>query len=137
MVEIRNVVLATDLSDSSARATEVLRALWPRLDGELTLLHVAPDSGFAVPAPTPEEEAQVLAEKESALRRLAEDFGGECKTLLLRGDPSRRIAEYVNDRGDVDLLVLGRHYYSRLQRLLTGVVADIISKEVKCPVLRC
>jgi nucleotide-binding universal stress UspA family protein len=137
MNEIKNVVLSTDLSDSSHLAEETVRFLWPLLGGKLTLLHVVPESGFSFPPPTPEEEAAAMEEKRAALQELAREFGGDCEVVVLRGDPSGVIAQYVNSRGDVDLLVLGRHYYSRLQRLLTGIVADIVSKEVRCPVLRC
>ena len=137
MNEIKNVVFATDLGESAQLALETMRFLWPKLDGHLTIMHVVPDSGFSDPPPTPEEETAALEEKQQQLEAIASELGGECEVVLLRGDVSRRISTYVNERGNIDLLVLGRHYYSRLQRLLTGVVADIIIKEVHCPVLRC
>lgn len=137
MKEIKHVVLATDLSDSAQLATDTMRYLWPRLEGKLTLLHIVPNMGFSVPAVTPEEEEVILNEKRENLQQLSNELGGDVEVVLLRGDASTEIADYVKNRGDVDLLVLGRHYYSRLQKLLTGVVADIVSKEVKCPVLRC
>ncbi len=137
MHEIRNVVFATDLSESSQLALETMRFLWPRLEGNLTILHVAPESGFSILNTTDEEEAQIIGEKLGALEAMVEEFGENTESVLLRGDPPKAIADYIASRGDVDMLVMGRHYYSRLQRLLTGVVADIVAREVKCPVLRC
>ncbi len=137
MTEISHVVFATDLSESSDKALQMMRYLWPRLDGKLTLLHVAPDMGMGMLTMTEDEEGDAIREKRDMLGTLAEGFGNRCEPVLLRGDTSRKIADFVNGQEDVGLLVLGRHYYSRLQRLLTGVVADIVIKEVTCPVLRC
>ncbi len=137
MHEIKHIVFATDLAESSQLALDTVRFLWPKLEGTLTLLHVVPDTGFGNPPPSEEEEAQILNEKRDALEGIATELGGEARAVLLRGDPSRTITNYVNESADVDVLVLGRHYYSRLQKLLTGVVADTVVKEVTCPVLRC
>ncbi len=54
--------------------------------------------------------------------------------VLLEGDPASEIVRYAEEQV-VDLIVMGTHGRSGLERLLMGSVAEKVMREAPCSVL--
>src|SRR5204863_6825990 len=54
--------------------------------------------------------------------------------LLLGGDPPTEIVNYARDAG-IDLIVIGTHGRTGVERLLMGSVAEKVLREAPCSVL--
>lgn len=54
--------------------------------------------------------------------------------VFLEGDPASEIVRYAVDAG-VDLIVMGTHGRTGLERLLMGSVAEKVMREARCSVL--
>jgi nucleotide-binding universal stress UspA family protein len=56
------------------------------------------------------------------------------ETRLLEGEPARTIVDLAREAG-ADLIVLGSHGRTGLDRLLMGSVAEHVVRKAGCPVL--
>jgi nucleotide-binding universal stress UspA family protein len=78
----------------------------------------------------------VVMHGESVVDRIAEqieaDIPGE--TAVLHGTPHERILDYA-DENDIDLIVMGTHGRSGLDRYLLGSVAEKVLRAADAPVL--
>ena len=122
-MSIRTMVLATDFSPA-ARGAEELAGELARLTGAtLHLVHVLPIGSSPV-------------EASHQLRTIEGLVGPDGKTVStpLFGPPARAIVNYAWDQG-ADLIVVGTHGRTGVSRLLTGSVAEAVSRLAQCPVL--
>ncbi len=143
---LKEILFATDFSSGSAAASPYAAALARRFGGRLHLAHVAPGApALMVPAADyipayPREapsQADVLHETERKLFALAHSpqFAGlRSETVVGEGKTAAEIVRIAGDR-DVDLVILGTHGYTGLDRLLLGSVAEQLLRTLPCPVL--
>ena len=54
--------------------------------------------------------------------------------MFLEGDPAEEIVRYAADAG-IDLIVMGTHGRTCLERLLMGTVAEKVMRDAACSVL--
>ena len=54
--------------------------------------------------------------------------------VFLEGDPAGEIVRYATDAG-IDLIVMGTHGRTGLERLLLGSVAEKVMRDANCSVL--
>jgi len=136
-VLIKNILLATDLSETSQKALQYAQGLARRLGAQVHAIHVSgPDSYQLL---EPEALAVTFHELRGAdqhptdiLRSL---FQGLNTQISLR---SGGVWEVINDvvaRSEIDLLVLGTHGRTGIPKLLQGSVAEEVFRNVSCPVL--
>jgi len=134
--QIREVVVATDLSEASKQAMDYAKDMAESCNANLTLLYVYPEGGFADPGLTEQEELKRLDEAQSKLNTECEVFGSSCKAVTFKGSPQGLIVDYTSNN-NCDILVIGNHNLQCINKVLTGSVTDYILHEAKCPVLRC
>ncbi|MFW6385169.1 MAG: universal stress protein, partial [Halodesulfurarchaeum sp.] len=82
-------------------------------------------------------EEELEAEGERALesvRRRAERADVDVSTSLERGVPHKKIVEYVDDH-DIDLVVMGTHGRTGLDRFLIGSVTEKVLRSADVPLL--
>jgi nucleotide-binding universal stress UspA family protein len=79
-----------------------------------------------------EEEAEGTVDETAELAR--SHLSGQIKTAVERGIPSRNITAYA-DRHDIDLIVMGTHGRSGLQRALLGSVVEKTLRTASVPVV--
>jgi universal stress protein A len=138
MWSIRTILCATDLSDSSLPALDLAAALARDQGARLVVLHVPVPPPFV----TPGEMAKIL-QQPVGYRRDLEDrlrsfrpvgLEGRTEYRLEEGDPAVEILRVAEDIA-CDLIVMGTHGRTRLNRLLMGSVAERVVRRACCPVL--
>ncbi len=143
MKPLKKIALATDFSDSSNRAEELAISLRDRLGAELHLIHVFDPTSFEMPAPyyfMPGADSwlndRMIALKTKGEAHLTEHGQkiGSCVTHLLEGKPGKEIVAYLA-ANDIDLVVMGSHGHSGLERLVMGSVTEYVLHHSKVPVL--
>lgn len=119
---VREIVVATDFSESAQAALRIARDYARRFGARLHLLHVGwPGADLASPP---------------LLRRLEAELAPEVRvvTAIESGSPAARIVEYAERHG-ADLIVLGTHGRTGVTRALLGSVAEHVVRTAPCPVL--
>jgi nucleotide-binding universal stress UspA family protein len=141
---VRRVLAAHDLSEHAASAARHAAALAVTYGATLDLLHVV-DAALLPTATVPllgtfrvssddvRERAQEVLEAQAAA--LAETFPavGDVGVFVRVGHPADEIVAFAEAHG-ADVLVLGSHGLTGLQRLLMGSVAETVVRTAPCPV---
>jgi nucleotide-binding universal stress UspA family protein len=137
MTGVKNVLYPTDFSDPADRAFDVAQSLARQQGARLIVLHVSPP--VAVPLRevlTEHRPAQAyydeLREKLLAVR--PEDPGVAVEHILAEGDAAGEILRVAQAKR-ADLIVMGTHGRTGLERLLLGSVAEQVLRSASCPVL--
>ena len=139
MFAIRRILCPVDFSEGSRRALEHAAAIARRWGSRLTVLHVyQAASPFDV---VPPDDTAGIDPQLDMLHTALENFvhplvGDAAVTLrLLHGTAARRPIVKEADAIDADLLVIGSHGRSSVERFLLGSTSDSIVKTATCPVL--
>jgi nucleotide-binding universal stress UspA family protein len=139
----RRMLVPTDFSPPSERAWDLARRLARAVGAEVVLLHVfVPPPLPYVDAPFPDAQiGQVYAQTrkwvEDQLARWAATASNEgltVRTRLRDGVAHKEIVAAALDEG-ADLVAIGTHGYSGVERLLLGSVAEKVIRLAPCPVL--
>lgn len=137
LISLKNMLLATDLSPSSAMALRYAQALGREHGAQVHTLHVSGPDDYQLLCP------EAFA---TTFNRTQEAFPCDSEVLrgLLQGLPcevprrGNKVWEVIADvvvRNEIDLLILGTHGRTGLQKLLFGSVAEEVFRNVSCPVL--
>jgi len=132
MINVKRILYATDFSTYSNQAYFHAIALAESHGANLTILYV-----FAPGFGTPEihgEEADRNYWKEQLEQIRPVDPRIPVNHVFLEGDPPTEIVRYAGDAG-MDLIVMGTHGRTGLERLLMGSVAEKVLREAPCSVL--
>jgi len=136
MLPIRSILYPTDFSKRSDHAFELDSSLAHDYGAKLLVLHVVPPPamiyGEGIIVPQPDNYQNQFREK---LRQLQpQDAGVHVEHRLEEGDP---VAEILRVAGEscCDLIVMGTHGWTGLNRLLMGSVAEGVVRKAPCPVL--
>ena len=138
----RSVLIPVDFSPSSLCAIRHAKAIAP--NAHLTLLHVyeVPFEGYMRHASVDTDIIQhyrVRAKREATINihTLAEDSKlllGNFSVVVVHGDPTMGITQQEKVQR-ADLIVMGKHGESKLERLLLGSVTNYVLAESQCDVL--
>jgi nucleotide-binding universal stress UspA family protein len=133
MIRIQKILYATDFSSYSNQAYFHAVALASTHGASLTVLFVyTPDM---VTPGQPACEAETLRYWQSQLEQIRPvDPHIPVRHVLLEGDPATEIVRFGRDAG-MDLIVLGTHGRTGLERLLMGSVAEKVLRDASCSVL--
>ena len=138
---MKRILCPTDLSDAAEPAVEQASRLAGTLGAEVVLLYVASE------APLWNEPLYTRAVRRAfeAQRRWAENaLAGRVAALAAAGVPARSLVrtglaweEIVRAASEeqADMIVMGTHGRSGLDRLLLGSVAERVVRQAPCPVL--
>jgi nucleotide-binding universal stress UspA family protein len=125
MIRIRRILYPTDFSSYSNQAYFHAVALAENHGAQLTILYVYQDSGG-------ESDRAYWQEQLEQIRPL--DPGILVRHVFLQGDPAVEIVRYARDSAS-DLIVMGTHGRTGLERLLMGSVAEKVMRDAPCSVL--
>ncbi len=142
-VEFKSIVVATDGSKYSLAAASEAIGLAKQNKSELTVISVVPselmttaDIDFTM------AHKELLADKEmheaeknvKAVKETAQKEGVAVKAFVMSGRPADAVIEIAKDK-NADLIVLGSHGRTGLEKLLMGSVAERVIVLTSCAVL--
>jgi nucleotide-binding universal stress UspA family protein len=134
MIPIHTILYPTDFSRQSEPAFQLAASVARDHNARLVVLHVVPPPG----APYGETMTGLAA---AAARKQAEESlhkfqldNVKVEHRLEEGDPIREILRVAREL-PCDLIVMGTHGWTGLNRLLMGSVAEQIVRKSACPVL--
>ncbi len=143
LVEFKNIVVATDGSKYSTAAAAEAIGIAKRNTSKLTVISVVPAE---IAAPTDIELAMTqrehIAEKEmhaaetnaKVIKDAAIKAGVTVQAFVMSGKPADAIIETAKD-SNADLVILGSHGRTGLEKLLMGSVAERVIVLSPCAVL--
>jgi len=134
----QEILVPTDGSPASDAAIERAVDLADRYDARLHALYVVDGAAYSTLEAGSEIVIEALqSEGEGAtdhVRQLAEDAGVDCEAIVTTGTAYRSITEYVTEN-DIDLIVMGTHGRTGLDRYLLGSVTERVVRTSPVPVL--
>lgn len=135
-----DVLVPTDGSKGTNRAVEHALSISEKYDATAHVLYVVNTSAYStLPADSNWESitAALEDEGEEATGEIAsqlQDAGVEVETNVEEGVPHKTILSYADEK-DVDLIVMGTHGKTGLDRLLLGSVTEKVVRASERPVL--
>ncbi|MBU4261124.1 MAG: universal stress protein [Proteobacteria bacterium] len=142
MDDMKKILVPVDLSHASTILLQYANTIAEKFGARLIFLFVVEDlysySGLPVEIRLdPFEE-----DYKSYSRRNMENFleenrhyvTGEYESIVLSGHPAKEIIDYA-DSEDIDLIVIGTHGFSGLDRMIFGSVAEKVIKMAPCPIM--
>ena len=139
LVNLNNILVATDFSAVSDRALDYAIALARRYESRIVLAHVVATGGNVYVAPE-----MAAATHESGFSMAQEEMGqvlisGKLRDVkhetVIEQGPFWPILEALIARYEADLVVVGTHNVKGLEKFFLGSVAEQIFRQTKCPVL--
>jgi nucleotide-binding universal stress UspA family protein len=139
-MRIKNILCPVDFSAPSQRALEYAISLATSHDSQLQILHVvspviARSYWFPIDTGKVMETLKNQARQElEKLRQLASDAGMEAEARLRLGDVEIEILDAA-EKYRADILVIGKHGRSTIERWFVGSVAEHLLRKSKVPML--
>ena len=143
MARMRRILFASDLSKASAKAFATTVTLAKASHAEVMILHVLVPLTPLVPEQyiggTTLDQLNTSARRWSQqqlakLTAKAKSAGVRVSGLTMTGDPAEQIVRAARTKR-ADLLVLGTHARTGLNRFLVGSVAQRVIASAPCPVV--
>ena len=141
MIELKNVLVATDFSDASNAALLYGRAIARSFAATLAVLHVADvvttgigDAGGKFDQVQHDADENARAQADALLTTDDRVSLHARATAVTSIDPAQAIVSYATDVG-ADVIVMGTHGRSGMTHLLMGSVAEGVVRAAPCPVL--
>jgi nucleotide-binding universal stress UspA family protein len=127
MIHVRRILYPTDFSPYSNQAYFHAVAMAEHHKASLTILYV-----FVPGSKTDETDRRHWREQLEQIRPANPAIA--VHHVLLEGDPAAETVRYAVDAG-MDLVVMGTHGRSGLERLLVGSVTERVMREAPCSVM--
>ena len=132
MINIKKILYPTDFSSYSNQAYFHAVALAENHGASLTVLFVhTPDTAAEGPR-DPADSRRYWQSQHDQIRPL--NAAIPVQHIFLEGDPATEIVRYTRDAG-MDLIVMGTHGRTGLDRLLLGSVAEKVMRDAPCSVM--
>ena len=131
------ILLPTDGSRGNSRAVEQAIGLAAQSDARLYVLFVVEDLPYApemMDGQVEDRLREIGEEAISDIRQRADDAGVSVEAAIEDGTPHQSILEYADEEG-MDLIVMGTHGRSGLDRYLLGSVTERVVRGADTPVL--
>ena len=136
--DARTLLLATDLSDASAAATEEAFDLAGRLGARLLVVSVIDPGSLKLPGGRYRARVDQVRERRERLAQQLVERGREeglaVSFLVWTGDPGDMIVEAA-EAERADMVLVGSHGRGPVGRLLLGSVSEFVVRNAPCPVL--
>lgn len=141
MPTLKTLLCAVDFSESSPRVADYAAALAAATKAEVVCLYVAPSLaeyvGFNVPQASLDSfvDDVVTSAEQSMTEFTAAHFKDvPVRALVLAGYPAEEILRAA-DKHHADLIVMGTHGRTGIDRIIFGSVAEKVVTAAPCPVL--
>jgi len=140
--EIKKILVPVDLSDASSMLLQYANDMAEKFAARLVFLCVAEDpfsyTGLPVEISLDPLDENVMQYAQKRMKSFIEEnrdqLTCEFESVVLSGHPGRMIIDYAAREG-VDLIIIGTHGHSGLDRMIFGSIAENVIKMAPCPVL--
>jgi nucleotide-binding universal stress UspA family protein len=137
-VNLRNLLLTTDFSESSALALPYARLMAERMRAVLYVLHVISNPLLSRYGPVANDYASIVSNARAKARELMADYDAELRSvehhgLIREGDVLHEILAVSREK-KIDTIVMASHGEGRLRHLLLGSTARNVLLSASCPV---
>jgi len=137
-VNIRNILLTTDFSDSSAIALPYAKVMAERFGATLYVLHVIANPLASRYGPVGNDYDSIVKNARAQARELMAGFEMELggiahQTLIREGEVLTEILAVSREKR-IDTIVIASHGEGRLRHLLLGSTARKVLLSANCPV---
>ncbi len=139
-IAIKRILSPIDLSENSEYALKYAKLLSEQFKAKLYIYHCIGDVqstiGYVPSLPT----SQIInAMKEEVLKEIEHfrnryDLNNDVEVVIEVGNAARKIVEFA-DKNDIDLIVMGAHGKSGLERFMFGSVTEKVMRLSSKPVL--
>lgn len=131
------LVIATDGSDHSYRASHYAVELADKFNGKLDVVYVI-EADTSRADVIHHQEKLALANKHKdkiqEIKRLFEKYHVSYHIHLLYGDAGRMLLRFIEEN-ETDCIVMGSRGLNNLQTFILGSVSHKVAKQAACPVL--
>jgi nucleotide-binding universal stress UspA family protein len=129
VIHVKNILYPTDFSTYSTQAYFHAIALAEKHGARLTIAYVY------TPEPTGRDQTAGRQHWQDQLKQIHPvDPRIPVQHVFLEGDPATEILRHAENAG-IDLIVMGTHGRTGLERLLMGSVTEKVMRDAKCSVL--
>lgn len=131
------ILLASDGTDAAEAATDHALLLAENFNATLHVVYVLDVAEQSPDIDDTAEHPELKAKRERALEypaERAESAGITVTGVTMRGSPSDALVTYAGEE-EIDIIVMGTHGRSGLDRLLTGSVAEHVVRHAPAPVV--
>jgi nucleotide-binding universal stress UspA family protein len=133
MINVRKILYATDFSSYSNQAYFHAVALAAHHRASLTITFVySPGTAAGAQPSAPETDREYWKSQLEQIRPV--DPSIAVHHVMLTGDPATEIVNYAKAQ-NINLIVMGTHGRTGLERILMGSVAEKVMREAPCSVL--
>ncbi len=134
MIRIKKILYPTDFSSYSNQDYFHAISLAEKHNASLTVLFVYNPDNTTTPGSQGDETADRNYWQGQLEQIRPVDTRIAVTHVLLQGDPASEIVRYGRDAG-IDLIVMGTHGRTGVERLLLGSVAEKVLRDASCSVL--
>ena len=137
MERFKKILVATDGSEFSESALGYAIELAKKNYAKLFIVYVVPLTTIGSAWEDVEIRERLMQEGKEILEKAKEkvrERGMMPEVVLESGVPSEKILEVAKDK-NVDLIVMGSHGHTKLEKIFIGSVAERVIAEACCPVL--
>lgn len=133
----QRILLATDGSEYSRKATERALILTQELGGTLKIISVLEISShiYAVAPELTEEKIKLPRQYAQEAKDLAASRGIIAEEFVREAESADEVIVDLARSADIDLIVMGSHGRTGIKRLLMGSVTERVIGTAPCPVL--
>jgi nucleotide-binding universal stress UspA family protein len=138
---LKNILFATDFSEASQAALPYAAAIARRYDSQLHIAHIMSPASYIVPAQHADPvtlnslHQAALADARQRMETLASDLTTVPHyTYVREGEVWENLSDLIQTH-DIDLVVVGTHGRTGVEKLLLGSKAEEILRQATCPVL--
>jgi nucleotide-binding universal stress UspA family protein len=141
MISLKNILFATDFSEASEAALPYAAAISRRYGSQLHVAHIVTPASYLIPyAPDVPSTIETLhnATRADARQRMeslaAQLTPAPYRTYVREGEVWEGLSEIIRTQ-EIDLLVVGTHGRTGVEKLVLGSKAEEILRQAPCPVL--
>ena len=124
------IMVPTDGSEHSKRAEDTALSLAKKLGSTVVALHIIDDK-LIYPYEVLQDEGKAILHE---VQKKGQEMGVEVHEILLVGSPTNDMAK-ITQKAGADLVIIGTHGKTGLEKLIMGSVAENALKKVEVPVL--
>jgi nucleotide-binding universal stress UspA family protein len=136
-VRLKNILYATDFSPAAEKALPFALQIARRYGAKIHVLHVMQEHIYPLVPPTawPQMEEEVEASRVQNKKAVEDKLRGYAHEIVFRqGSVWEGIQETIREE-NIDVLVLGTHGRTGLERIALGSIAEQALRHASCPLL--